>query len=1143
MNERNSYFPLEFHILKRARDKYKLDETADEYTVLSHFHAIRLFAQRMNEKRDLKSYPDQTIKACQLNAIGLLEEIWRFVMCRYRQQKNPQAVKNGIEWVAKHFSQDVVNKTITRFVELFPPITVYRGGVFVEEYVKRWSNLEIATSEILLLSLVNNNPALLPFIELFDEAELAKDVPYEAFMGSVFDFFKTQPTFGPQNQHLIELLRAPVIACPNSLTGQLEYIRDNWGGLISSELMKRILLALDWVKEEEKAGFLGPGPSLIPCFEGYEYEEIENFSQDLDWMSKVVLIAKNVYVWLDQLSKKYCRSITRLDQIPDEELNILARWGFTGLWLIGLWKRSPASQKIKQICGNPEAIASAYSIYDYVIEDDLGGEQALENLKYRAFQYGIRLASDMVPNHMGIYSRWTIEHPDWFIQQSYPPFPGYNFTSPDISCDSRVGIYIEAGYWSRTDAAVIFKRVDNWTGDVKYIYHGNDGTSMPWNDTAQLNFLRADVREAVIQMILRVARKFQIIRFDAAMTLTKKHYQRLWFPQPGSGGDIPSRAEHSMSREEFDKLFPKEFWREVVDRVAQEVPDTLLLAEAFWLMEGYFVRTLGMHRVYNSAFMNMLKMEENANYRSVIKKVIEFNPQILKRFVNFMNNPDEQTAIAQFGKGDKYFGVAIMMVTMPGLPMFGHGQIEGFTEKYGMEYKKAYWNEEVDWDLVHRHEAEVFPLMRRRHLFSSVENFVLYDLYTDQGWVNEDVFAYSNRAGDEKVLIIYHNRYACAKGWIHWSAAMSIEGKSQLVQKTLAQALAIRPDSQYYYIFKDYKTGLQYIRQGKELAEKGLYIELGAYHYHVFMDFREVCDDDNYCYARLASSLNGRGVPNMEEAYKEIYLEPVLIPFKQIMNKDMLKGLLEGMQVSSFEQNMQLLLSRIKEFAGGSGDEVKIRGEVMLLLEAILKIERLADVSAGKEYDSAIRYLQSYFPTLKDNEQLPFWRVLLAWLIIQGLGKIKAEVNYEQQSAVWMDEWLLGKIVTRTFQELGCDEQTAKRETRLIKILTAYHSWFDSALAMERIKGMLKDYNVQAYLNFNWHEDTLWLSKEMLEELVYWLFTTSVVNAASEEAALGKKSLPQDIVSRYKMMVKVLLSAEKSGYRVKEMLKMLTAVE
>ena len=99
---------------------------------------------------------------------------------------------------------------------------------------------------------------------------------------------------------------------------------------------------------------------------------------------------------------------------------------------------------------------------------------------------------------------------------------------------------------------------------------------------------------------------------------------------------------------------PQEFWREVVDRIAREVPDTLLLAEAFWLLEGFFVRTLGMHRVYNSAFMHMLKAEDNAGYRQVIKNTLEFDPEVLKRYVNFMSNPDEETAIGQFGDGDKY---------------------------------------------------------------------------------------------------------------------------------------------------------------------------------------------------------------------------------------------------------------------------------------------------------------------------------------------------------------------------------------------------------------------------------------------------------------------------------------------------------
>jgi hypothetical protein len=44
----------------------------------------------------------------------------------------------------------------------------------------------------------------------------------------------------------------------------------------------------------------------------------------------------------------YGRPIRTLDAIPDEELDRLRGWGFTGLWLIGLWERSRASQRINR---------------------------------------------------------------------------------------------------------------------------------------------------------------------------------------------------------------------------------------------------------------------------------------------------------------------------------------------------------------------------------------------------------------------------------------------------------------------------------------------------------------------------------------------------------------------------------------------------------------------------------------------------------------------------------------------------------------------------------------------------------------------------------------------------------------------------
>ncbi len=625
---------------------------------------------------------------------------------------------------------------------------------------------------------------------------------------------------------------------------------------------------MDFVREEvvRHTGQGGFGESA-PVLDFHGEPDYERYSMDKDWMPRLVLLAKNSYVWLDQLSKKYQRWIKTLDQIPDEELDLLAARGFTGLWLIGLWERSRASQRIKQRMGQEDAVASAYSLASYEIAADLGGWQSLGNLRARAWQRGIRLSADMVPNHMGIDSAWVIEHPDRFLSLNDPPYPSYIFNSEDLSDDSRAGIILEDHYYNHSDASVVFKRFDRASGETRYIYHGNDGTSFPWNDTAQLDYTRPDVREAVIQTILHVARNFPIIRFDAAMTLTKKHIQRLWFPAPGEGGSIPSRSEHGLTRSEFDARIPNEFWREVVDRVAAEAPDTLLLAEAFWLMEGYFVRTLGMHRVYNSAFMHMLRDEDNDKYRLAIKNTLEFDPQILKRYVNFMNNPDEKTAVEQFGNGDKYFGVCTLLSTLPGLPMFGHGQIEGFHEKYGMEFRHAKWEETADEGLIRGHEWRLFPLLHHRYLFAGVEQFLLYDFFRDSGSVDENVFAYSNCRGDERGLIVYHNKYADTRGWIKTSAAAIDKGSGGLVQKSLWEGLRLPKDG--YAIFKDYVTHLEYIRSCREILENGLYLELGAYQCHAFMDWRFVGGEK---WSAVNNALNGAGVDSAQAKLDELFV-------------------------------------------------------------------------------------------------------------------------------------------------------------------------------------------------------------------------------------------------------------------------------
>ncbi len=981
---------------------------------------------------------EKMLKAGQLNAMGLIDEIFHYVCSEYRKAKNPRVFEELLTSLNKDLGEKAIDQLLLEFNQEFPPVAVYQGELTEEEYLAGTTDgipNKVATlEELILLHLANENPAFTPFMILYSDETLAKNKAYLTSWAAIQKFFKAQPSFGPNDNDLITMLREPAVFSPTSIKGQLDYIRQNWASFME-EWLRRLLSGMDMIAEEEKPGWSGnfSGP---PPMDAYSYDslmqEYERFSPDREWMPRVVLMAKTVLVWLDQLSKKYKRTIQRLDEIPDEELDALAQAGFTGLWLIGLWERSWGSKRIKQKCGNPEAAASAYSLHDYDIAQQLGGWDALDNLRRRLWYRGIRLASDMVPNHTGMDSKWVVERPDLFVQRRDCPYPQYSFNDENLSLDPRISVYLEDHYYSKSDCAVVYKRVDNATGDTRYIYHGNDGTGMAWNDTAQIDFLNPEAREAVIQEILHVARNFPIIRFDAAMVLAKKHIRRLWYPEPGQGGDIATRSEYAISRQEFEDRIPNEFWREVVDRCAQEVPDTLLLAEAFWMMEGYFVRTLGMHRVYNSAFMNMLKREENQKYRDTVKNTIEFDPEVLKRFVNFMNNPDEETAVAQFGKGDKYFGVCTLMVTMPGLPMFGHGQIEGFEEKYGMEYTKAYKNEEPDYGLIEGHKHDIFPLMKKRYLFSGIENFCFFDVW-NEGVVNENVFAYSNRYGDERAIVFYNNKYEPAAGWIKESCRFAVkdaDGNIHQETRNLADGLGLSTEPDTFLIFQEQHSGLWFIREVAELREHGMFTMLNGFQYQVLWNMTEVRDDATGKWRTLCTSLNGKGVKNIDVALKEIFLKELYSSLEAFATEDLFKAVTA---VAAGKEKAAVLKAALK-----TAEEAGITYFDTLITfingnygaQNILKPAAAASAAtAGKKAVAGAKKATAKTAAEKAAETLAGGTSEAAWKNFEK--RIKLLVNLAQNKAVAKDATKAQKSFGETMAKILSDDE-------YVAALTAY---------------------------------------------------------------------------------------------------------
>ena len=527
-----------------------------------------------------------------------------------------------------------------------------------------------------------------------------------------------------------------------------------------------------------------------------------------------------------------------------------------------------------------------------------------------------------------------------------PPYPAYTFTGADLSSDGRVGIVLEDHYWNDSDAAVVFKRFDRETGDERYVYHGNDGTSFPWNDTAQLDFLSAGVREQVIRTILDVARRFPIIRFDAAMVLAKKHVERLWWPQPGRRRRDPvaRRARHDQGRVRRPDA------RRVLARgrrsrggrgprhaaAGRGVLDArgLLRPDARACIASTTARSCTCSATRTAP-----------GYRQVMRDTLEFDPEILKRYVNFMSNPDEETALEQFGKGDKYFGVATVMATLPGLPMLGHGQVEGFGEKYGMEFRRATLDEQPDPWLVQRHEREIFPLLHRRAWFAEAHDFLLYDFVTDGGGVDEHVLAYSNGSGPQRSLVLYHDRFATTAGAIRDSASYARQGRRRLPSgwsgARSPRVSGCPNDPAAFVAFRDARTGLEYLRSCRELWERGLRLTLQAYGGHVFWEFREVWDGVAGQWASLAARLDGAGVPSLDDAFRELQLEPVHGPLRAIFADGQVRG--RPRRRGATRPRLEDLERRFAAFLAAVAEATGVTGDPAALAAATIRVAPGAD--------------------------------------------------------------------------------------------------------------------------------------------------------------------------------------------------------
>ncbi|MHA1168092.1 MAG: alpha-amylase family glycosyl hydrolase, partial [Candidatus Hodarchaeales archaeon] len=308
-------------ISRKARDRYRLDNkyfTSSGDLYFDDLPSVRSFIQLINKNRDILNFPELAVRTSEVNGIAVMQDVFDHIIDSYKQQENPRVFFKFLSRIKKDLPENEIDKTLQQFIDDFPPPKVHSGKITPQDYLKnreKGLNNTITTLERMLkLWLVNRNPANSRFREFSESNTLEKTTIYRKIIDEMRDFFSKEPLFGPDDQDLITMLSSVAENSPKSISEQLKYVLDRWGSYLGDKYYN-VLLAIDLYKEEEKFRGTGPGESRVIDFDGLG---IENYTSDRDWMPNVVMIAKNTYVWLDQLSKKYKRDISKLDQIPDE---------------------------------------------------------------------------------------------------------------------------------------------------------------------------------------------------------------------------------------------------------------------------------------------------------------------------------------------------------------------------------------------------------------------------------------------------------------------------------------------------------------------------------------------------------------------------------------------------------------------------------------------------------------------------------------------------------------------------------------------------------------------------------------------------------------------------------------------------------
>jgi Alpha amylase, catalytic domain len=485
----------------------------------------------------------------------------------------------------------------------------------------------------------------------------------------------------------------------------------------------------------------------------------------------------NTRIWINEASRGLGRRAT-LDDFPDSELDRLVALGIDWIWFLGVWQTGFAGRAVSR--SHPEWRREFQSILPDLTEADICGSP----FAIQAYEVSTDYGGDAALARL----RARMRQRGLKLMLDFVP----NHSALDHEWVAAHPEYFILG----TDEHLA-REPENFQklltrGGLRVFAHGRDPNFPGWPDTLQLNYRAPALRQSMTEQLERIAGRCDGVRCDMAMLLLPEVIHRTW-------GDLSRPADGAAADD-------TSFWRAAIARIRGRFPGFTFMAEVYWDLE-WLLQQEGFDYTYDKRLYDRLRALDARGVRGHLGADAEFQ----RRSVRFLENHDEPRAAAAFPL-EIHEAAAVISFFVPGMRFFHEGQWDGRRARVSMHLARRPI-EPVD-SRTHAFYLRLLAAMKE----SAFRAGQWRSLDCREAWpgnpTHDRFLAFEGTGGSHTLELVTVN-YGSTRGQCRVTIPCdALRGRRWLLRDRLSSE--------------------RHERDGTELCNAGLFLDLPAWGYHAF---------------------------------------------------------------------------------------------------------------------------------------------------------------------------------------------------------------------------------------------------------------------------------------------------------------------